>query len=26
MAQGELMALVLNRRRHVVPGWLYRML
>jgi len=26
MAQGELMALVLNKRRHVVPGWLYRML
>ena len=26
MAQGELMALVLNRRRHVVPEWLYRML
>jgi hypothetical protein len=26
MAQGELMALVLNKRRHVVPDWLYRML
>ena len=26
MAQGELMALVLNKRRHVVPEWLYRML
>jgi len=26
MANGKLMALVLNKRRHVVPGWLYRML
>ena len=26
MAQGELLALVLNKRRHVVPDWLYRRL
>lgn len=26
MANGNLMGLVLNRRRHVVPGWIYRML
>jgi len=26
MAQGELMAMVLNKRRHVVPDWLYRRL
>jgi MinD-like ATPase involved in chromosome partitioning or flagellar assembly len=26
MANGKLTALVLNKRRHVVPNWLYRML
>ncbi|HYW72260.1 MAG TPA: hypothetical protein VE961_14585 [Pyrinomonadaceae bacterium] len=26
MAGGSLLGMVLNKRRHVVPGWLYRML
>ena len=26
MANGKLLALVLNKRRHVVPEWIYRML
>jgi len=26
MAGGKLLALVLNKRRHLVPEWLYRML
>ena len=26
MAQGQLMGLVLNRRRHVVPEWFYKRL
>ncbi len=26
MANGKLMALVLNKRRHVVPEWIYRLL